>query len=96
MLEIKLDGRIVNGRIELSQDQQKELTMIKSGSAVEVIVRSEEPAVQTHKPQRDLLSEMTELGYDSIIDYLMDYPVEVKDFKPLTRQELYSGERRFD
>ncbi|MCB9432177.1 MAG: hypothetical protein H6668_09350 [Ardenticatenaceae bacterium] len=93
MLEIKLDAHIVNGKIEISTEQQKELTAIKNGSPVEVIVRTEQPAVQPKIKQRDILKEMAERGYDSIIFYLMDYPLEIEGFKPLSREEIYSGKR---
>lgn len=93
MLEIKLDGHIINGKIEISEEQQKELTMIKNGSPIEVIVRAEEPFNQEQPPQRDILQEMAERGYQSIIDYLMDYPLQIEGFKPLTREEIYSGKR---
>ncbi len=93
MLEIRLDAHIVNGRIEISTEQQQELTAIKSGSPVEVIVRTDQPAAQSKVKQRDILQEMAERGYDSIIYYLMDYPLEIEDFKPLSREEIYSGKR---
>lgn len=93
MLEIRLDAHVVNGKIEISTEQQKELTAIKSGSPVKVIVRTEQPAVQPKIQQRDILKEMDERGYDSIIDYLIDYPLEIEDFKPLSREEIYSGKR---
>ena len=93
MLEIRLDAHVVNGKIEISNEKKKELTAIKSGSPVKVIVRTEQPAVQPKIQQRDILKEMDERGYDSIIDYLIDYPLEIEDFKPLSREEIYSGKR---
>jgi hypothetical protein len=95
MYEIKLDAHIVNGKIEISEEQQKELTAIKNGSPVEVIVRTEQTVSQPKQEQRDILQEMKERGYDSIIEYLMDYPLQVEVFRPLTREEIYSG-KRFD
>lgn len=93
MLEIRLDAHIVNGKIEISHEQQKELTVIESGSPVKVIVRTDHPVGQEKIEQRDILQEMIERGYDSIIDYLMDYPLQIEEFKPLTREEIYSGKR---
>ena len=93
MLEIKLDAHIVDGKIEISEEQQKELTAIKNGSPVEVIVRTDQPVHQEITGKRDLLQEMADRGYDSIIDFLMDYPLQVENFKPLTREEIYSGKR---
>jgi hypothetical protein len=95
MLEIRLDAHIVNGKIEFSSKQQKELEAIKSGSPVKVIIRTDDFVNQENVEKRDILQEMAERGYESIIDYLMDYPLEIKDFKPLTRDEIYSG-KRFD
>jgi hypothetical protein len=93
MLEIKLDAHIVDGKIEISEEQQKELTTIKNGSPVEVIVRTDQPVRQEITGKRDILQEMADSGYDSIIDFLMDYPLEIENFKPLTREEIYSGKR---
>ena len=93
MLEIRLDAHIVNGKIEISNEQQKELTTIKSGSSVEIIIRADQPANQGNIKQRDILQEMIERGYDSIIDYLIDCPLQIEGFKPLTREEIYSGKR---
>lgn len=93
MLEIKLDAHIVDGKIEISKEQQKELTTIKNGSPVEVIVRTNQPVRQEITGKRDILQEMADSGYDSIIDFLMDYPLQVENFKPLTREEIYSGKR---
>jgi hypothetical protein len=93
MLEIRLDAHVVNGKLEISSEQQKELTVIKSGSPVEVIVRTDQPVSQQKIVQRDILQEMIERGYKSIIGYLMDYPLEIEGFKPLRREEIYSGKR---
>lgn len=93
MLEIKLDAHIVDGKIEISKEQQKELKTIKNGSPVEVIVRTDQPVRQEITGKRDILQEMADSGYDSIIDFLMDYPLEIENFKPLTREEIYSGKR---
>lgn len=95
MYEIKLDAYIVNGKIEISEEQQKELTVIKSGSPVEVIVRTDQTDDQLASGKRDILQEMRDHGYDSIIEYLMDYPLQVEGFRPFTREEIYSG-KRFD
>lgn len=93
MLEIKLDAYIVDGKIEISSKQQKELEAIKNGSPVEVIIRTDEPVDYEIVEKRDILRDMEERGYESIIEYLMDYPLQIKDFKPLTRDEIYSGKR---
>ncbi len=93
MLEIKLDAHIVDGKIEISSKQQKELEAIKNGSPVEVIIRTDERVDYEIVEKRDILRDMEERGYESIIEYLMDYPLQIKDFKPLTRDEIYSGKR---
>ncbi len=95
MLEIRLDAHIVDGKIEFSNEQQKELANIRSGSPVEVIVRTDELTRQEYVEKRDILQEMAALGYESIIDYLIKYPLQIKEFKPLTREEIYTG-KRFD
>jgi hypothetical protein len=64
MLEIRLDAHVVNGKLEISSEQQKELTVIKSGSPVEVIVRTDQPVSQQKIVQRDILQEMIERGYN--------------------------------
>ena len=93
MLEIKLNAHIVNGQIQISEEQKKELTQLEDGSSVEVIVRTEASTSQADASQRDILREMEERGYDSIIKYLMDYPLQVENVKRLTRDEIYSGKR---
>ena len=93
MLEIKLNAHIVNGQIQISEEQKKELTQLEDGSSVEVIVRTEASTSQADASQRDILREMEEQGYDSIIKYLMDYPLQVENVKRLTRDEIYSGKR---
>ena len=93
MYEIKLDAYIVNGKIEISEEQQKELTVIKSGSPVEVIVRTDQTDDQLASGKRDILQEMRDRGYDSIIEYLMDYPLQVEAIRPFSREEIYSGKR---
>ena len=93
MFEIKLDARIVDGEIEISKEQRKELTIIENGSPVEVIVRTEQLASQNKAERRDILHEMMTHGYDSIIKYLMDYPLQIEEFEPLTREEIYVGKR---
>jgi hypothetical protein len=93
MLEIKFDAHIVDGRIEISEEQLKQLTSIQNVSSVEVIVYTQELTNQEKPVQRDILKEMEERGYDSIIDYLMDYPLQIEGFEPLTRDEIYTGKR---
>ena len=93
MLEIRLDAHIVDGKIELSHEQQKELANITSGSPVEIIVRADESQNEENIRKRDLLQEMRVLGYESIIDYLIDHPLQIEKFKPLRREEIYSGKR---
>jgi hypothetical protein len=93
MFELKLDAHIVDGKIEISEEQRQELNAIKNGAPVEVILRADDLQV-SHKEssQRDILQEMAERGYDSIIDYLLDYPLRIEGTY-LTRDELYSGKR---
>ena len=94
MIELKLDAHIVNGNIEIPEEQKKELVAIKDGSPVELILRAKEPdSTQEESESRDILKEMEERGYDSIIDYLMDYPLQIEDVEFLTREEIYSGKR---
>lgn len=96
MLELKLDAHIVDGKIEISKEQSQELNSIKNGSPVEIILRAKElQGAQEKSHQRDILREMAERGYDSIIDYLMDYPLYIEGITFMTRDEIYSG-KRFD
>ena len=51
---------------------------------------------KTHREteiRRDIPKEMEELEYDSIIDYLMDFPLQIENVEFLTREEVYSGKR---
>jgi hypothetical protein len=94
MIELKLDAYIVDGKIEIAEEQKKELTVLKEGSPVELILRADESDTASEKTKpRDILQEMEERGYDSIIDYLMDYPLQIEDIEFLTREEIYSGKR---
>jgi hypothetical protein len=93
MLEIKLNAHIVAGQIQISEEQKKELAKLEDGSSVEVIVRAEESNFQQTSQKRDILQEMEDRGYDSIIEYLMDYPLQVENVQRLTRDEIYSGKR---
>lgn len=88
MVEIKLSAHIVNGKIELSEEQQQKLMVINSDSPVAVIIRADQTAEQMPE-KRDILKEMAELGYESIIDYLMDYPFDIPNPIRFTRDELY-------
>jgi len=96
MIELKLDAHIVDGKIEIAEEQRKELAVLKDGSAVKLILRANGP--NTKKKQSnpgDILQEMEKQGYDSIIDYLMDFPLQMEPVEFLTREEIYSG-KRFD
>ncbi len=94
MLELKLDAHIVDGKIEISKEQCQELNAIKNGAPVEIILRANDFQVNQEKShQRDILREMAERGYDSIIDYLMDYPLYIEGMTYLSREEIYSGKR---
>lgn len=96
MFEIKLDAHIVDGKIEITEGQRQELSGIKNGSPVEVILRANEMQTNQRGPDhRDILREMAERGYDSIIEYLMDYPLYIEGITFMTRDEIYSG-KRFD
>jgi hypothetical protein len=94
MIELKLDAYIKDGKIEISEEQRKELGVIKDGSPVELTLRANGPNNIKEKSQpRDILQEMEAQGYDSIIDYLLDFPIQIEDVKFLTREEIYSGKR---
>jgi hypothetical protein len=94
MIELKLNAYIVNGNIKIPEEQKKELGIIKDGSPVELILRAEEQNSTQERPySRDILKEMEESGYDSIVEYLMDYPLQIENVEFLTREEIYIGKR---
>ena len=96
MIELKLDAHIVDGKIEIAEEQRKELVVLKEGSAVEIILRANGPTTnQKQSNPGDILHEMEKHGYDSIIDYLIDFPLQMEPVEFLTREEIYSG-KRFD
>lgn len=93
MIEIKLDAHIVDGNIELSEEQRQALTSIKDGSAVEIVVRSEDSELNDQHQSRNIFQEMADQGFSSIIDYLIVNPLKVEGEKPLNREEIYSDKR---
>jgi hypothetical protein len=94
MIEIKLDAYFVDGKIEIPEGQRKELSVIKDGSPIELILRANDlDSPQEKSKPRDILQEMEDRGYDSIINYLMDYPLQIEGVEYLTREEIYSGKR---
>lgn len=94
MIELKLDAYIVDGKIEIVEEQKKELNVLKEGSSVELTLRTNGPNNnEKRSAPGDILKEMEERGYDSIIDYLMDFPLQMEPVEFLTREEIYSGKR---
>lgn len=94
MIELKLNAYIVDGKIEIAEGQKKELTILKEGSPVELTLRANDPNPDKEQSTPgDILQEMEEHGYDSIIDYLMDFPLQIERVEFLTREEIYSGKR---
>ena len=38
---------------------------------------------------KDLVKDAEEKGYANFIEYLLDNPLQIPDFRPLTREEIY-------
>lgn len=94
MIEIKIDAYILDGNIKIPEEQKKELGVFKDGSPIELTLRANQPiSTQGDPKSRDILKEMELLGYDSIIEYLMDYPLEIEPVEFLNREDIYSGKR---
>lgn len=78
----------------MPQEKRDELGNYTEDQIVRVVVIPS-PSPQSSMPpdRKDLLQDAKDKGYDDFLEYLMDYPLQIEDFKPLTRDEIYSGKR---
>lgn len=90
MYAIEFQAQIRDGKIEIPAEEREALAAQVNGGTVRVIVMAPEKKQAAAATEKiDLVQDAKNKGYDSFIKYLLDHPLQIPDFRPLTRDEIY-------
>lgn len=89
MYAIEFQAHIRDGAIEIPEAYREALLAQINNAPVHVIVLAPEQKQTVSPLKKDLVKDAKEKGYDNFIDYLLDHPLSIPDFTPLTREEIY-------
>jgi hypothetical protein len=89
MFAIEFQAHIRDGIIEIPESYREAVFAQINDAPVHVILLAPEQIQTTLPLQKDIVKDADEKGYDNVVEYLLDNPLQISDFRPLTREEIY-------